>query len=201
MKKQTEKQRAKRKHILDAAISCFIEKGFHATSTAEICKAASMSPGNLFHYYPTKNAIIEAIAEEDSHDYDDILSDCNDESSVITTSAIVTIENMMSALIHLYNEPGYARLSIEIIAEASRNPAINKIFIENEKKVRERLALLIHTGIENGEIDQQINAEQAASWLMATIDGAVGRKGMEVDFDCVENLDFLTYMIRKTFAP
>ncbi|AOM40857.1 TetR/AcrR family transcriptional regulator [Xenorhabdus hominickii] len=211
MRKQTEKQRAKRKHILDAAIFCFVEKGFHATSTAEICKTAGMSPGNLFHYYPTKNAIIEAIAEEDSHDYDKILSDChfsdgdvsdgdvsdrNDESSVIAL-----IEKMMTSLLNLYDEPGYARLSIEIIAEASRNPAINKIFIENENKVRKHLTLLIQKGIEKGEIDKHINAKQAASWLMISIDGTIGRKGMDSDFNWAEDFDFLTYILRKAFTP
>ncbi|WP_238149352.1 TetR/AcrR family transcriptional regulator [Arsenophonus endosymbiont of Aleurodicus floccissimus] len=52
---------------MPAAIRCFVEKGFHVTSTAEICKAAgiNMNPGNLFHYYPTKIAIIEAIALQD----------------------------------------------------------------------------------------------------------------------------------------
>lgn len=58
MEKLTEKQQRKRRQILDAAMHCFIEKGFHSTSTAEICKAAGMSPGNLFHYYPNKYAII-----------------------------------------------------------------------------------------------------------------------------------------------
>ncbi|MDC9621565.1 TetR/AcrR family transcriptional regulator [Xenorhabdus bovienii] len=195
MSKQTEKQRAKRKQIIDAAISCFIEKGFHATSTAEICKAAGMSPGNLFHYYPTKNAIIEAIAEEDSHDYNEILHTNDDESSVMAT-----IEKMMTSLIHLYNQPDYARLSIEIIAEASRNPTINKIFIENEKKVRERLALLIRKGIETGEIDKQINAEQTASWLMITAGGAIGRELVEPNFKWLESMGSFTYMIRKIFA-
>ncbi len=45
MEKLTEKQQRKRRQILDAAMHCFIEKGFHSTSTAEICKAAGMSPG------------------------------------------------------------------------------------------------------------------------------------------------------------
>ncbi|WP_230391141.1 TetR/AcrR family transcriptional regulator [Burkholderia cenocepacia] len=57
-----ERVEAKRRQILDAAIDCFARDGFHATSTAAICKAAGMSPGNLFHYFPTKAAIIEAIA-------------------------------------------------------------------------------------------------------------------------------------------
>lgn len=43
MEKLTEKQQRKRRQILDAAMHCFIEKGFHSTSTAEICKAAGMS--------------------------------------------------------------------------------------------------------------------------------------------------------------
>ncbi|PHM38002.1 MtrR protein [Xenorhabdus mauleonii] len=196
MKKLTEKQKAKRKHILDAAISCFIEKGFHATSTAEICKAAGMSPGNLFHYYPTKNAIIEAIAEEDYQDYEKILSDCHDESSFITT-----IEKIMAELLRLSDQPGYARLGIELIAEASRNPNVYKIFIENDKKIRKRLTALIRQGIEAGEINRQLNAEQAASWIMTTIDGTIGRKGMESEYEWAGNFDFLTSMIRKALAP
>nr|WP_255711877.1 TetR family transcriptional regulator C-terminal domain-containing protein [Xenorhabdus sp. PB30.3] len=108
---------------------------------------------------------------------------------------------MLAKLVELYNEPGYARLSIEIIAEASRNPAINKIFIENEKKVREHLTRLISKGIENGEIDKQINAEQAASWLMITVDGSIGRQIMEPDFAWQQRLDSFTYMIRKVFMP
>lgn len=48
MEKLTEKQQRKRRQILDAAMHCFIEKGFHSTSTAEICKAAGMSPGICF---------------------------------------------------------------------------------------------------------------------------------------------------------
>lgn len=61
MTEQTEKQRAKKKQIIAAAIRCFVEKGFHATSTAEICKAAGMSPGNLFHYYPTKMPLLKLL--------------------------------------------------------------------------------------------------------------------------------------------
>ena len=49
-----EKQEARRRQIMEAAIGCFGKKGFHGTSTNEICAAAGMSPGNLFHYFPSK---------------------------------------------------------------------------------------------------------------------------------------------------
>ncbi|MDC9613838.1 hypothetical protein PSI19_08055 [Xenorhabdus khoisanae] len=41
---------------------------------------------------------------------------------------------------------------------------------------------------------------QAAFWLMTTVDDAIGKKGMESNFDGAENLDLLTYMMRKTFT-
>ncbi|WP_164076138.1 TetR/AcrR family transcriptional regulator, partial [Stenotrophomonas maltophilia] len=44
-----DKHEARRQQILKAAIACFTAKGFHRTSTAEICAEAGMSPGNLFH--------------------------------------------------------------------------------------------------------------------------------------------------------
>lgn len=74
-----------------------------------------MSPGNLFHYYPTKNAIIEAIALQDQADLAMLL-----QIEQTNGSAIETVITMMTRLLQLYNEPTYARLSLEIIAEASK---------------------------------------------------------------------------------
>lgn len=61
-------------------INCFIEKGFYATSTAEICKAVGMSPGNLCHYYPTKSAIIETIVIDGLVYFDQMLSTVDDKT-------------------------------------------------------------------------------------------------------------------------
>ena len=39
--------------------------GFHQTSMQEICAEAGMSPGNLYRYFPSKEAIIAGIGERD----------------------------------------------------------------------------------------------------------------------------------------
>lgn len=196
MANQTEKQRAKKQQIITAAIHCFVEKGFHATSTAEICKAAGMSPGNLFHYYPTKNAIIEAIALQDQVDFTTLL-----QIKPASDSAIDTVITIMTRLLQLYNEPTYARLSLEIIAEASRNPSINNTFIENEKIVRQQLVDILKHGISNGEIDPKLSIEHTVSWLMTIADGAIGRELMEPGFDLSHRLDSFIYMIKKILMP
>jgi AcrR family transcriptional regulator len=53
----TEKQRS----ILRAAIQLFAEKGFHASSTAEIAKAAGVAEGTIFRHYRSKKDILLAV--------------------------------------------------------------------------------------------------------------------------------------------
>ena len=52
----------KRREILEAAGRCFVRDGFHGTSTSAICAEAGISPGHLYHYFASKEAIIEAMA-------------------------------------------------------------------------------------------------------------------------------------------
>ncbi|HEI8948593.1 TPA: TetR/AcrR family transcriptional regulator [Morganella morganii] len=196
MEKLTEKQQRKRRQILDAAMHCFIEKGFHSTSTAEICKAAGMSPGNLFHYYPTKYAIIEAIAELDEDDHKAILSigDAPGHTADI-------IEKMITALIMLYNEPGYTRLSLEIITEASRNPELNTAFVVNEQRLHKKFCDVLRRGMAAGEIDPQLDPVQTASWLLVMADGTLGRELMEPEFSREAFLCGLRVLLRKALKP
>src|SRR5829696_776025 len=58
-------QAERRTEILDAAQACFARSGFHRTSMQAICSEAGMSAGNLYRYFPSKEAIIAGIAERD----------------------------------------------------------------------------------------------------------------------------------------
>ncbi|EST58704.1 TetR/AcrR family transcriptional regulator [Proteus cibi] len=188
----TEKQKAKKKHIIDAAIRCFAVKGFHSTSTAEICHEAGMSPGNVFHYFPNKNSIIEAIALEDTQLFDEIF--CRYEGEEECVQAII---NSMKEIIALYNHPEYARISIEIFAEASRNASIHQIFIENERNNKQRLIAMLKNGIKKGQIDPTLEPEKIATWLLVIADGSMGRNIIDPEFNGDEDFVMLDVMLRK----
>jgi AcrR family transcriptional regulator len=47
--------------IEDAARELFIKQGFHRTSMRDIARGANVSLGNLYNYYPTKEAIFESL--------------------------------------------------------------------------------------------------------------------------------------------
>ena len=58
-----QRQSDRRLEILDAAQRCFARSGFHGASMQEICAEADMSPGNLYRYFPSKEALIAGICD------------------------------------------------------------------------------------------------------------------------------------------
>ena len=74
MPKLTDKALESRKRrIEDAAKQLFIRQGFHATSMRNISAKASTSLGNLYNYYPTKEAILGSIISKYQRVIDDRL--------------------------------------------------------------------------------------------------------------------------------
>ncbi|MDW7731543.1 MAG: TetR/AcrR family transcriptional regulator [Methanolobus sp.] len=57
----TEKPVDKRKAILDTALTLFTERGFHGTPTSLISQEAGVATGTLFHYFKTKEELIESL--------------------------------------------------------------------------------------------------------------------------------------------
>ncbi len=50
--------------ILDAALACFVESGYEQTTIARIRERSGVSNGALFHHFPTKEAIADALYVE-----------------------------------------------------------------------------------------------------------------------------------------
>lgn len=196
-KEKTAKQKEKIQHILDAAVVCFAKKGFHSTTTAEICREAGMSPGHVFHYFASKQEIIEAIAENDRVIFADIFAENVNEAKVV--DSIVAIIRAVVKYITVYHVS--ARLCIEINAEATRNPEIMKIFLENEKWNKKALTDLIAIGIQNGEIAQDLQPVIITDWLFILTNGILCYSVTDQSFDWEIHTDFLEKIIRKTLLP
>ena len=171
------RQAERRQHILDAAIRCFARNGFHLTRTAEICAEAGMSPGNLFHYFPSKDAIIAAIVEDDQRASTARLALAAD-SDDAWGALLAIIDETLAA----YAEPLFLRITLEIIAEAVRNPALHDCVQANEAARRAALATLISRATTRGQVQLDDDATTAADWLLLLLDGAFGRAMVERPF-------------------
>jgi TetR/AcrR family transcriptional regulator, transcriptional repressor of aconitase len=55
---------ARRRQILDAALTCFSRDGFHRTPMQAIFEESGLSPGAVYRYFKSKDDIVAAIASE-----------------------------------------------------------------------------------------------------------------------------------------
>lgn len=54
--------------ILASVRHAFVEKGFDGASMQDLARAAGMSVGNFYRYFPSKSAIVQALIEDDLAD-------------------------------------------------------------------------------------------------------------------------------------
>lgn len=99
---------AKRRAILYAAAGCFARDGFEKTSTADICRAAGISSGSLFHYFPSKRAVFVGIFEADNADNEELLATAVEMAD--PWEGVLAVVERMTSVIML---PGVVRLILE----------------------------------------------------------------------------------------
>jgi len=54
----------RRRQILECALSAFAERGYHATSIADVCGRAGIGRATLYQYFEDKRALLVALAED-----------------------------------------------------------------------------------------------------------------------------------------
>jgi AcrR family transcriptional regulator len=57
-------QEERRRQILQAAVRAFARKGYHACRVSDIAKEAGVAYGLVYHYYRSKESLLEAIFKE-----------------------------------------------------------------------------------------------------------------------------------------
>lgn len=179
----------RREEIIRAAHKCFISRGFHATGMADIAREFGMSAGHIYNYFPSKTAIIEEVISRGMEDF--YKNSCALQES--QESYEKTLEQVRRVLSGFLKEERVA-LSLELVAEASHDPELEKVLREADVKARTHLKELTNR-----------EGNSPKDWAlidmgMATFEGLGLRflRNPDLDFDAVcEILAERIYMPRE----
>lgn len=170
-------QRARREHILDAAEKCFARSGFHRTSINDICKQASVSPGALYVYFDSKEALIAGICERDRAELADRLA------------TLATAPDFMDALRQIgeqyfLEEPAdMHRMCIDVGLESTRNARIGEIHQRFDRFIMESFEKLFQKLKDEGRIAPTLDISTVVTAFMVISDGMFWRRAVDPAFD------------------
>jgi AcrR family transcriptional regulator len=170
-------QSDRRSEILAAAQRCFVRDGFHGASMQDICAEAGMSPGNLYRYFPSKEALIAGIAERDRAEVGQSFA-----SADLSHGLFAVLEGL--AHHHFAEKPDeQVLLCTEVMAEARRNPDIARISRGFDADVRKWLIDMLREGARRGDVPGDVDLEAVVTMLMVIADGVWWRRALDRDFD------------------
>ena len=191
-----DKHAARRDAILAAARHCFARKGFHQTSTAAICAQAGMSPGNLFHYFPTKQAIIAAIVDAEGSETAAYFTGVQD-----SADAYGALLGFMDAVLAMAADGELAGLALDIAAEATRDTDIAARVARNDAGLRAGVQALLERAAAQGQIDVALDMAQTAGWIAALIDGIFNRVAVDPHYAPLAQRASLQLLLARFLRP
>lgn len=160
----------RRRQILDAALNCFRRRGFHQATMQEICAEADMSAGALYRYFSSKAEIIGAIAEDKHNDSDRALLDAAQPGQLIEALSLIARDFFAKFA------DGEGALVADIFAEAIRDDAVAAPLLKINASSTDFCARAIRAAQARGEVDEKLDAMEAANTLFAAIEGIALRR-------------------------
>jgi AcrR family transcriptional regulator len=172
MPKVTDDHRAaRRRQILDAAGRCFVRNGFHATSMQDVFEEAALSAGAVYRYFPSKAAIVAAIAEETVGDVLRVVEEITGAEPVPPLED--TMARVLDAVDAHTGPEGNARIAMQVWAEALREPALADLVQATYGRIRSSFVELARRAREAGRILPDADPEQVGTVLFSMVPGYI----------------------------
>lgn len=168
---------ARRQQIIDAAYRCFARKGFHQATMRDIYAEANLSAGAVYHYFDSKDAIIQASFE---FDY---------ERSLALFAAALLRDDPLQALHELLDfffqglegaaVLGAPRVNVQGWGEALVNPPLLETLRRVLSNYLDALTQLIRKAQAAGQLDPTLDPQAVGQILLSLYYGLELQKALD----------------------
>lgn len=152
--------------ILEGARRCFVEFGFHASSTAQISASAGVSVANLYQYFPTKEALIVALIEIDLKRHADLIA-----RFWKTDLGSASIKEALRDILLTKEGHDIAVLRAEIASDGARNPEVARMLRNSEAGLMDLMHRGIRAAQKDGRVSPDLDAEAIAARVSLVFEG------------------------------
>ena len=188
----------RRERILEGAEHAFVRHGFHATTMQHVADEVGTSAGNLYRYFPSKEAIVEGLCELDQAR--------RAESFAAFADLMARNGDLMEAMRkglreHVFSKPPEkAPLIVEICAEAGRNPRVAEITRAIDADVIIGLERLMDVAKAAGAASPALDSRFGARFFFTFVAGLFKRIAIEADFDPEAETPMAVGVLKALFA-
>ncbi|WP_219726152.1 TetR/AcrR family transcriptional regulator [Castellaniella caeni] len=166
--------------VLDAAVEVFRERGYNATSVADLRTAMGLTSGSLYKAFGDKRAIYMAALDR--------YIDSRDESITRQLSKAHTGREKVLAVLRSYAEVSHdeeGRRGCMVLSGLTDvdtfDAAVARRLHEALAHVEQRFHDFISMGIRDGSLPDRLDAQASARYLLCVVEGlrALGKHGAQ----------------------
>jgi AcrR family transcriptional regulator len=154
-----------RSRILDAAGELFAERGYDATSVADICARAGVTKGAFYHHFKSKQAVFLEMRDRWLAPLETQLTLARDPAETLP-QLLQHVADLARAMFAEAGEDQRQQVFLELLSAARQDPAILPALLAPLHRYREWFAQLISAGIQEGAL-RQVDRELSAQVLVS----------------------------------
>jgi AcrR family transcriptional regulator len=152
----------KRRQILDAAVRVFARSGFHTSRVGDIAEEAGVAHGLLYHYFSSKDEVLETIFREQWG----VLVDRLQSIAESDEPAADQLRHVAAIVLRNYrHQPDVIRV---LVREIARSPEVQARIGELVKPIA-----IVERMIERGQRNGDLRSDLAAQFAAVAFYGAI----------------------------
>lgn len=164
---RSRRKQARPGELLAAALDCFVEKGFAGTRMEDIARRAGVAKGTFYLYFPSKQAVFEALVQESLLPR---FAALEMGSRAAGGTASHRLRHLLANMVPIVTNPRIVALPKLVIAESGNFPDMARFY--RQAVIGRALSLLgdlLREGVASGEFREMEDPEMTARLFMAPV--------------------------------
>lgn len=156
--------------IMEATYEVLVRDGYDELTTERIAAACDRSQGVVHYHYETKDALLASFIDYLLGERTERLAETDETPADRLAAALGTL--LPERLDR--DRWQYTAVSLELHTQARHNELFQQKLSRRDRRIRDRLAAIIHDGIDDG-VFRSVDPDQFVFRLLALVDGAMLR--------------------------